>query len=316
MKSFLILVALMGSIAFSAAPLSACSVCRCGESMMLCTADTSDQNAHLLNGLPDKGKFRLQLATAVSSKTSDIAGGLAAEELGSEHQREYRPSVRATYGIWNNLSISAELPFSYKRNTEVSPGETKLTTSSGISDAEIGLAWSVPFSHTTDATWLVGLSAIGKLPTGSSDLKDGDERADEHIQPGTGSYDFQVGGAISALSTGMTIHGSLYYRYNGKNDYQYQYGRAVLYNLGVQHRISGFLFGTLQLNGRHAARDRENGDLVEHTGGTVIYAAPGLRYGLTQRVSLTANLQIPVYQKLYGVQSEKVVLNSGFSFEL
>jgi hypothetical protein len=307
---------LVAIAALLASRASACSVCRCGESMMLCSADTSDHSAHLLNGLPDRGQFRLQLATAVSSKTSDIAGGIAAEVLGSEHQREYRPSLRATFGIWNSLSVSAELPFSYKRNTEVSSDETKLTTSSGFSDAEIGLAWSTPLSHASDATWLIGLSATSKLPTGSNDLKDGDERADEHLQPGTGSYDFQIGGALSALNPGMTVHGSVYYRYNGKNDYGYQYGRAVLYNVGVQHRISGFLFGTIQMNGRHAAQDIENGDKVEHTGGTVIYAAPGLRYGLTPRVSLTTNLQIPMYQKLYGVQSEKVVLNSGFSFEI
>jgi hypothetical protein len=311
MKSTLILVALVGSMAFSSGPASACSVCRCGESMMLCRADTSDQNAHLFNGLPEKGTFRLQFQTAVSSKTNALD-----EEPGSEHQREYRPSARASYGLSKNLSLSAELPFSYKRLTESSVEATSLTTSSGLGDAEIGLAWSMPIAQASNASWLVGLSATGKVPTGSNDLQQNGVRAEEHLQPGTGSYDFQVGGALSRLTSTMTLHASLYYRINGKNDFEYAYGDALLYNAGLQKKISGYLFGTMQLNGRHAQRDMEESLEIPNTGGTVLYVAPGFRLGLTPHVSLAANLQIPVYQNLYGVQSEKVVLNSGFSFEL
>jgi len=57
--------------------------------------------------------------------------------------------------------------------------------------------------------------------------------------------------------------------------------------------------------GRRRLWDRlEDATTGENTGGTVLYATPGVRWVSTLGLSVEAAVQIPVAQALYGTQTE------------
>jgi hypothetical protein len=101
------------------------------------------------------------------------------------------------------------------------------------------------------------------------------------------------------------LEASVLGRTNGTNAHGDRYGTVLLYNTGFTSRSLNGLRLLLQLNGRAAAKDRlEDSSLGENTGGSVVYAAPGLRWVSTLGLSVETAVQIPVAQALYGVQAE------------
>lgn len=327
MKRTVILLFIISTAFLEYENLQACSVCRCDEGMALCSCPASDQNSQTINGLPDKGKLRFQFQNLLLSKSNalspDVAPVSAAAKLaqvtdatGTESEREIRPSLRGSYGITNSLTITAELPYSFKRIQEQSAMGTTLSNSSGLGDAELSLAWSAPLARKRASSWMIGFGATMKLPTGNNNLQQSGARVDEHLQPGTGSYDWQFGSALTRLRANTSWHVSAYVRTHGTNSYAYHYGGDFLYNLGWQQRMSPILAATVQINGRYADRDVQAGTSVANTGGSVVYFTPGIRLRVTPKASFVTNVQIPVYENLFGIQSEKAVLNTGVSLDL
>lgn len=160
-----------------------------------------------------------------------------------------------------------------------------------------------------------GLSLASKLPTGNNDIHLAGERLDEHLQAGTGAFDWQLGGAVSRVTCSSRYFASLYYRYNGTNGFAYHYGNAGLFNIGGQWPVTDRLTGYVQANGRYARWDLDHSTRIENTGGWVTYFTPGVRMNLTEATGISLAVQIPIYQKLSGTQSEKAVISSGVNIE-
>jgi hypothetical protein len=73
----------------------------------------------------------------------------------------------------------------------------------------------------------------------------------------------------------------------------------------------------LEANLRHLSRNREDGDTVLNSGGTVLFLSPGVRYGFSDRASLTIALQVPVVQDLNDEQQETdFKVSTGLVFSL
>ncbi len=83
-----------------------------------------------------------------------------------------------------------------------------------------------------------GLAVLLKLPTGQNSIKRDGQRLDEHLQPGTGSYDWQVGGLLARSIHAVPVFSSIYYRHSGTNRFGYHYGNSFLYNLGATHPLA------------------------------------------------------------------------------
>jgi hypothetical protein len=145
------------------------------------------------------------------------------------------------------------------------------------------------------------------VPTGSNEARDAlGERLDAHLQPGTGAWSGSAGcgGDLSLRSTALSA--SVLARFNGTNAHGYHYGDAVLFNLGCARTVSPSVQASLELNGRSAARDRtEDAILDPNSGGTLLYAAPGLRWSAGGSLAFDLLVQVPIAQALHGVQSEK-----------
>jgi hypothetical protein len=154
-------------------------------------------------------------------------------------------------------------------------------------------------------------------PTGPNNRTDtGGERLDEHLQPGSGAWSGSAGLNLTLPGHQGTFLASVLGRLNGENDHGYRYGNAVLYNAGFYTPRRQGWSATVQANGRTAARD-DLGEGVEgqHTGGTVVYLSPGLRWQSGFGVAVEGLVQIPVIESLYGIQDEHTTAHIALSMD-
>ena len=141
-------------------------------------------------------------------------------------------------------------------------------------------------------------------------------RLDEHLQPGTGAWSLTAGLNLGASMRGAIVEAGVLARRNGEGSHHYRYGNAVLYNLGCTSAPRGGWRGIVQLNGRTALRDRlSDGGPAPNTGGSVLYAAPGLRWQSGLGVGVEALVQVPVLQSLEGIQRERATARVALSFD-
>jgi hypothetical protein len=225
---------------------------------------------------------------------------------GEEQEREHRVGAFALWRPLNRLAVVARLPYAVKDiTTRPQGGAATIDRAHGLGDAELlAMVGVVHIGGPLPLT--VGVVGGAAAPTGANELKDDSgERLDAHLQSGTGAWS-GTGGINVAIAAGADVwEASLLGRTSGTNAHGYRYGNVLLYNAGFTSRAWNGTRLLMQLNGRAASRDRlEDGTLGENTGGSVLYAAPGLRWVSTLGLSIEAAVQIPVAQALFGAQTE------------
>jgi len=146
--------------------------------------------------------------------------------------------------------------------------------------------------------WLI--SGI-ELPTGAEARHNTDgEFAEVPIQPGSGSTDLLAGISWEKLGR-VPLFAAATYRRNGSGSRDYRFGNEWQFNAGGAYPIARTVDILLQANARVKAKDLEEGARDAFTGGTYLYASPGIRW--TYRgTSLYALVQIPVRQDVNGLQ--------------
>jgi hypothetical protein len=282
----------------------ACSICRCGDATF---------NALGKDGYAARG-FRAAFDWERFSKEE----GDPAEE--SESQVENRFTTLLSYGFSERFTLFARAPVSVRDLTgQVAGSGPEELHTSGLSDPEVYgqiRLWSSRLAGSVGRRSSLSLSAGLKTPWGSNDVQRNGERVDEHAQPGTGSTD--VFGSLALLylvdrESAVFVSGG--YRHTGKNDFGYRYGSTFLANLAYEHKLGEVLDGVLELNFRHAQRDRVGeGALDDDTGGALLYVTPRLLANLGHGVVLRAAAQIPLARDLNGFQKERAVLNVGLTY--
>jgi hypothetical protein len=150
-----------------------------------------------------------------------------------------------------------------------------------------------------------------KLPTGShtdtamsSDPSaPGPVPIDRGLQPGTGTTDAILG--VYYMDTlnqnwDYFVQGIVQKALNSSD--RYRPGDGANLNLGLRYMGNAAFTPQIQLNVRRVLHDTgANADTVS-TGGTLVYLSPGVSVPVSQQVSLYSFVQLPVYQKVNGVQ--------------
>jgi hypothetical protein len=145
-------------------------------------------------------------------------------------------------------------------------------------------------------------------------------RLDEHVQPGTGSTDW-FGGLSGShqIDQRSVLFASTQYRYTGRNEFGYRYGRAILFNLAYEHKIGAHWDAVLEANYRHADRDQVDASATTDpdTGGSIVYITPRLLFDIGAGWVVRASVQLPLSDsKLNGNQDDKSVVNVGVTYLL
>lgn len=311
-------IAACGVIVSTPGPTEACSICRCGDP----TFNALGREAYAARGF----------SAAFDWERFDKDEGNPAEE--SESQVENRLTALVSYGFGERFTMFLRVPYSARSleaNEAGAPAETIET--SGFSDPEIHgqvRLWASPLSSGLGRRTSVSLNLGVKVPLGENEAEDDGERLDEHAQPGTGSTD--VFGSLALLhliDRNSALFASSGYRRTGRNDFDYRYGSTFTANVAYERKLGTRLDGVLELNFRHAQKDRavphhhDGGEAEEHehelvddedTGGSLLYVTPRLLAHLGGGIVLRAAAQIPVARGLNGFQTERTVLNVGLTY--
>lgn len=179
---------------------------------------------------------------------------------------------------------------------------------SGLGDMRLTARYQFPAAASdpegTRARYL-GMTGGLKLPTGKTDVSNREgEPAERTLQPGTGTTDLLLGAyyreAIGAWNASWFVQANGQVPLNRHDDYRP--GAQVLLDVGVRWEATDRLGLLLQLNGLWRGRDAGAAAEPEDSGSRTLSLSPGLTFAVTPEVQLYAFVQLPVYQRVTGVQ--------------
>ena len=285
-------------------------------------------SAHTLS----QGQHSLSLQTQVidndslsEQRLAELAeGGL--EDVHST-QTVISHSVSYAYGLSDRLTLGLNLPFIDRQDlTEIhhddEGGEEdeeeelveRLGDADGLGDLTVYGQYALNLNNSDDqAALLLGLS----LPTGKTDVRSPEgERLETELQPGSGGVGVLLGAAYSRRWGPFNLGGNLLYTWNQEGAQDTTLGDILNYNLALSYRLHSHANDhaehshgpqwdlILELNGDW----RDQVEIGEHTeantGGNLLFIAPGVRVGWSQRWSAHASVGLPVVKNLHGEQSD------------
>ena len=225
--------------------------------------------------------------------------------------------ARATWRPNDGWIVTGALPYvnrthEHIRNEEGMPPVLLTWNYEGFGDTEVAASRSVWVGSQGDAE--IRLNAGVKLPTGKTQVPAVDgEQPEPSARPGTGSWDGALGSAARWLVNmpipgggrgSMPVRLGVLGRWNGVGTEDYRVGHEVQAHLGADYPILSSLELLLQGNVRSRGKDEVGGTSVdsENTGGTWAYLTPGLRFSVNNMARIYGLVQIPVYQRVNGIQ--------------
>ncbi|MCK4656505.1 MAG: hypothetical protein KAT85_05715 [candidate division Zixibacteria bacterium] len=221
-------------------------------------------------------------------------------------------AVAVAYGIFNGLSVSCVVPYTWKDKSKLSvaTGKPIEESAEGIGDMTCIVRFSLlrrSFVHYRELSIGLGL----KIPTGPTDRRVGGWLLSEEMQPGTGSWDYH--GSVSYYQgfelVDFVISGT--YVITTEHD-GYEFGNQFLYLLASDFHVTERLSLSPALSGIVRAIDRDLGEEQRWTARHQLWFVPGVKFQAIPGVlGLQAYLEYPIYQHFNGEQ-----LGGDFNFRL
>jgi len=235
-------------------------------------------------------------------------------------RRETTALTALGYGLNNQWALFATLPY---RKIDLDVGEASISRhSSGLGDMSFFLRYTAYQDDAPGKTLRIAPFAGLKTPTGSHREKDRHGLLPPSVQSGSGSWDPYGGVVITYQTLQFQFDGQASYRFNTAAD-GFEAGDVARLDASLQYRLfprklsrgtPGFLYGALETNLIHQAKDRYRGHSNPDSGGTRLFLTPGLQY-VTRRWIIEGAIQLPLVQDLNGKALENdYILRGGFRF--
>ncbi len=212
------------------------------------------------------------------------------------------------YGATSDLALFGVLPYLDKElNLTTSGGQRITRSTNGIGDAQLFARYTVFQKNLLGRNFRIAPFLGLELPTGDDNDRDSFGRLPATLQLGSGSWD-PFGGVIATYQTlDYEVDAQLSYRANTEAN-GFKFGDEIRFDASLQYRlwprdlgagVPGFLYGVIETNLLHQAKNEISGTNDPNTGGAKLFLSPGLQY-VTKRWVLEAIVQIPVVQDLGG----------------
>lgn len=155
-----------------------------------------------------------------------------------------------------------------------------------------------------DASTALAVHGGVKLPTGSVNLRNEDgARAERALQPGSGTTDLVLGaaarralGALDAIVLQAGAQLALAAHEEFKPGVRFEAAGAW------SHAFTPAVGSVIQLNARQRQKDSGPQSEPANSGSTIVDLSPGLTVGVGRGATLYAYVQVPVYQRVRGIQ--------------
>jgi hypothetical protein len=218
------------------------------------------------------------------------------------------------------IGVNLQLPYFDRPHATIAAGDTDVSTSHGrgLGDARLVVRYQ---GFEEDLS--VGLQLGLKLPTGRIDDTfatgpQAGQTVDRGLQLGTGTTDLLVGGyAVGALGTDVYYFANVLWQQPLASRDGFRPGAGANLTVGLRYTapLPAGIVPQLQLNARIEGRESGINADVPDSGATLAYLSPGVGFRISGNVDGFAFVQVPVYQRVNGLQLEPRVLGSvGFRY--
>jgi hypothetical protein len=201
--------------------------------------------------------------------------------------------------------LSAQVPYYNRFHSTFAPGDTQLSTSHARGMGDLQLVGRYQKNALTHS---IGVQLGLKLPTGrfGQDFASGPqagEPLDRGLQLGSGTADLLAGGSYfvrPAPTVGAFAQVLVDQPLNSRAGFRP--APSLSLNAGVRLLTTGFLTPQVQLNVRWDGRESGPNSDRDNSGDTLAYLSPGITADVGLRWHAFAFLQVPVYQRVNGLQ--------------
>jgi hypothetical protein len=287
-----------------AAPLFGCGACGC-----TLNSDWAGQGLAALAG------FRLDLRQDYFSQ-DQLRGGTSARDraslpLPNDQEVQQKTLNRNTtltldYTSGAAWGLSLTVPFYNRFHSTYAPGDTELSSSQGTGLGDVRVLARYQGEGAAARGVQVGL----KLPTGAfhDTFTTGPQAGgslDRGLQRGSGTTDLLLGAyQFGNLGAAWGYFGSALLQVPTRSREGFRPGNGLNGSLGL--RYSGLQGWTPQVQINLRAENREAGPQadVENSGATLTYLSPGVTAQVSPRVQAFLFVQVPVLQRVNGLQLE------------
>jgi hypothetical protein len=296
----------------------ACSVCGCSLS-----SDWAAQGYATLPGLETGIRFEYFEQSDLRSGTSSVDRSTLTFTNDNEIQQKTlnrNTWLDLNYVASSSWAFSAAIPYHDRFHTTIAAGDTDISTShaSGLGDVRL-LARYQTVAVADSFSFQFGL----KLPTGRFDqnFADGPQAGgllDRGLQLGTGTTDLLLGASwFARLATAWGVFVSTQLDQPFATRDSFIPSTSLTLSGGIRWLNSSRITPQLQLNLKMETREHGAEADTANSGGTLAYLSPGLTAELTTHISAFAFVQLPVYQRVNGLQLEpKWLLSFGLRWKL
>ncbi len=224
------------------------------------------------------------------------------------------------YGVTRDFALFGMLPYFDKRLDMQMGGQDITRSKQGFADLTLLGRYTAYESNAPGRSFRIAPFLGVKAPTGEDRAGDASGRLPPPVQPGSGSWDALGGGVLTYQTLDFQIDSQLSYKANREAN-GFQAGNVSEFDASLQYRlwprsleagVPAFLYGVLEANLVHSAKDRIGGVADSNSGGTTLFVTPGLQY-VTRKWIAEAGVQIPVRQRLNGTALKNdYVFTTGF----
>lgn len=224
------------------------------------------------------------------------------------------------YGVTRDFALFGMLPY-FDKQLDMQMGGQDITRSKqGFGDLTLLGRYTAYEYNAPGRTFRIAPFLGVKAPTGEDSARDGLGLLPPPVQPGSGSWDALGGAVLTYQTLDFQIDSQVSYKANREaNDFQA--GNVLQIDGSLQYRlwprslgagVPAFLYGVLEANLVHSAKDRISGTSDPNSGGTTLFITPGLQY-VTRKWIVEGGVQIPVSQNLNGTALKNdYVFTAGF----
>lgn len=317
-QSYLILslVACMG--AFTSTQANACASCGC-----TLNTDWENLNPSSLSGLKLDLRYDYLDQNQLRSGTSTISPVAASQRVNDGNPQEVERytknnylTLSGDYSVSSGWGVNVQVPYILRSHSTLGTASDGVTAGAGggqydSSTSNFGDMKIISRYQGFTPQHNFGVMFGVKLPTGShtetgvsTDPTDPSSVGiDRGLQLGTGTTDGIIG-AFYSDRVSKYLGYSVNALYQSAFDFRDQYRPGNGTNLNVALRFMGNpnYMPILQLNARYVEHDTGAQADIYSTGGTLVYLSPGISAPINKSTSVYSFVQIPVYQRLNGVQ--------------
>ncbi len=294
----------------------ACSSCGCSIS-----TDWATQGLGSGSGWRIDYRYDYINQTQLRTGTGTVDRGSIALPAAQEIQQN---TVTRTHNAFIDYSpnaswgVSAQVPYFDRNHTTIAAGDTGVSTSNTESIGDVRILGRY-LGFADDHSW--GLQMGVKLATGSYHNQfiagpQAGNALDRGVQPGTGTTDLLLGVfKFGSLSREWDYFGQALLQQPMNSVESFRPGTGLNVNFGVRYMAFERFVPQLQINTRSEKRESGANADIPNSGATLVYLSPGITVNVTHAVQVFSFLQVPIYQKVNGLQIEpRYTVSAGVRF--